>query len=106
MKDFEQKRKEIKRLCRRHHVAELAVFDTSFLEDSNSCEKGFLVRFEVTASLDYSDNYCAFKKALRDLVNCEIMLIEAQAVKNPFMEKILEASKIILYGRQDKGMAV
>ena len=96
----------IKSLCRTFHVAELASYEHTFTDPSNECLKGLLVRFDPIANETYPANYFAFKFALLELLGQDINLLEEQAIKNPFLKKIIDASKTILYGRQDEGMAV
>lgn len=106
MKAIEPYKKSIKKLCRNFHVDELFVFDAAWLNETKSCEYGFVVRFDPSASANYGNNYYGLKNELKKLMGCELELIEEQALKNPFMKKMINVSKINLYGRQDKGMAI
>jgi len=106
MKAIETHKKNIKKLCSIYHVDELFVFDATHFNESKPCKHGFIVRFDPLSTEQYGDNYYALKRELKKIMGCEFELIEEQALKNPFMKKIIDASKIRLYGRQDKGMAV
>jgi len=106
MKAIETYRKNIKKLCKTYHVDVLFIFDAALLNESKPCKCGFIVRFAPMAPEEYGDNYYALKNELKKMMGCELELIEEKALKNPFMRKIIDASKTTLYGRQDKGMAV
>lgn len=106
MKAIEIYLKSIKKLCKNHHVDELFAFDASELDEARACPHGFMVRFYPLPPEEYGDNYYSLKDALSEMMGCEVELIEEQALKNPFLEKIINASKISIYGRQDKGMVV
>jgi|SRR6056297_2222910 len=106
MKAIETYKKSIKKLCRTYHVDELFVFDAALINEYKPCKYGFIVQFASMASGEYGDNYYALKNELKKMMGCELELIEKQALKNPFMKKIIDASKTTLYGRQDEGMAV
>jgi len=106
MRDIESNLCSIKKLCLAHHVKALFTFDTTGLMDGNSCSLGLLVRFDPQAEPTYVDNYYAFRSELRSLLGCEIELLEEYSINNPFIRKMIDASKTRVYGRQDKGMAV
>jgi len=106
MKAIEPYKKSIKKLCRNFHVDELYVFDAALLGATKPCKFGFVVRFDISDLSNYGNNYYALKNELNKLMGCDMELIEEQALKNPFMKKLINTSKITLYGRQDKGMAV
>ena len=106
MRDIESNLSSIKKLCLKHHVEALFTFDITGLVEGSPCAMGFLVQFDPQAEPTYVDNYYAFRSALRSLLSCEIELLEEHSVTNPFVRKMIDASKTSVYGQQDEGMAV
>lgn len=90
---------KIKALCGRHKVRKLFVFG-SVLTDSfkNSSDVDFLVDFSGVDLYDYADNYFDLKKALEDILNRHIDLLEDKAVKNPYLRQSIDSSKKLIYG--------
>lgn len=90
---------KIKALCGRHKVRKLFVFG-SVLTDSfkNSSDVDFLVDFSGVDLYDYADNYFDLKKALEDILNRHIDLLEDKAVKNPYLRQSIDSSKQLIYG--------
>ena len=93
----------INNLCRDHHVSELYILNP---KDRKKKDLIMLVRFGQIPPEAYAENYFAFKFALKDLLIKDIILLEEQALKNPFFKKHIEYGKQLIYGQQDKGLAV
>lgn len=96
----------IKILCSHHTVNELYLIDHKPLNESPGKEIVFLVEFAKFQPEAYADNYFSFKHALEGLLEKKIILVEANAVKNPFLKKHYDNAKKLIYGQQDKGLAV
>ena len=105
MKELEEHLEAIKALCQRFYVNELAVYEPSG-KDSQTPPWSFVVRFEPLSQTLYAENYFALKFTLQEIIGHPVNLQEEQAIQNPFFKKMIDASKHILYGRQDEGMAV
>src|SRR6056297_1432193 len=103
MRDIESNLSSIKNLCLKHHVEALYTFDITGMVYGSSCTLGFMVRFDPRAEPTYVDNYYAFRSELRSLLSCEIELLEEYSINNPFVRKIIDASKKRVYGQQNKG---
>ncbi len=90
---------KIKALCGKHKVSKLFVFG-SVLTDGfkNSSDVDFLVDFSGVDLYDYADNYFDLKKALEDILNRHIDLLEDKAVKNPYLRQSIDSSKKLIYG--------
>ena len=93
----------IKNLCRDHNVSELYILNP---QDKKKKDIIMLVSFGQIPLEAYAENYFAFKFALRELLLKNIILLEEQALKNPFFKKHIEYDKQLIYGQQDKGLAV
>ena len=96
----------IKILCSNHTVNELYLIDHKPLNESPEKEIVFLVDFAKFSSEAYAENYFSFKHALEGVLKKKIILVEANAVKNPFLKKHYDNAKKLIYGQQDKGLAV
>ena len=90
---------ELKKLCDEHSVSKLYVFG-SILNNTFSKESDidFIVTFKPIQFTDYADNYFEFKFSLEDLFQRKIDLLEAQAIKNPFLQQSIDTTKELVYG--------
>lgn len=107
MKLINQHIDNLKKLCKKFHVAELYVFGS--IAKGNFTEKSdidFLVRFSVVNPLDYFDNYMDFKDGLKKLYSRDVDLVEIQTIKNPILKKSINRNKILIYGREDPKVAI
>lgn len=94
-------------LCNKHHVKRLFVFGSVLKESFNkSSDVDFLVYFEGVDLNDYADNYFDLKSALELLLQREVDLLEAQALKNPYLKKSIDASKQLVYEQRDKNLVI
>lgn len=97
----------IRDLCKKHHVERLFVFGSVLTNHFNkSSDVDFLVHFEGVELNLYADNYFDLKGALELLLQREVDLLEAQALKNPFLKKSIDASKQLVYEQRDKNLVI
>ena len=96
----------IKILCSNHTVNEFYIIDHGPLYESPEDEITFLVDFAKFPPETYAENYFSFKYALKGLLKKKIILVEAGAIKNPFLKKHFDSGKKLIYGQQDKGLVV
>ncbi|WP_212754660.1 nucleotidyltransferase family protein [Nakamurella aerolata] len=91
-------RDAIAQLCREFGVRRLAVFGSAVTERFNPerSDVDFLVEFADSAPQTLS-HYFRFKGALEALVDRSVDLVEAGALRNPFIIESIEASKEDLY---------
>jgi len=94
-------------LCEKYHVKNLHIFG-SVLTGKFHKESDFdlIVTFKPIDLKSYADNYFDFKFSLEDLLNRRIDLLEEKAIKNPFLKKAIDSTKILVYGQPDKSLAV
>ena len=79
MKLIENNIRKLKALCKKHKVSKLFVFGKE----------------KVT---DYFDNYFNLKYALEDLFKRKVDLLEEQTIRNPYLKKSVNETKILIYG--------
>ena len=86
-------------LCRRYRVQRLAAFGSvltaAFNEES---DVDFIVTFEPMPLEEYPENYCDLKDALQALFGRPVDLLEAQAIRNPYLKAELDATQKVVYG--------
>jgi len=89
---------KIRALCDKHKVTRLFVFGSVLTDNfNNSSDIDLLVDFSGVDLYDYADNYFDLKKALEDLLNRPIDLLEEKALKNPYLKETIDSSKQLIY---------
>lgn len=90
---------QIKRLCESHKVKTLYSFGsvntTNFNQDSDI---DLVVDFKIEGPIEYTDNYFDFKFELEKIFNRQIDLLESKAIKNPFLKKSIDKTKVLVSG--------
>jgi hypothetical protein len=96
---IEIRRAEVAELCRRFHVRRLEVFGSATRNDfdPSRSDVDFLVEFEPESPLRGLDQYFGLKEAMETLFDRQVDLVEAGAVKNPYLLAGIERSREILY---------
>lgn len=85
-------------LCKKHKVSQLFVFGSILTGRFNDgSDVDLIVTFNKTEIGDYFDNYFDFKYSLEDLFGREVDLLEEQTIKNPYLKKNLDATKMLIY---------
>ena len=99
MKLIENNIQKILDLCKRHKVHKLFVFGSVLTDRFNDdSDVDLVVDFNKTEVEDYFDNYFDFKYSLQDLLGREIDLLEEQTIKNPYLKKNVDSTKMLIYG--------
>lgn len=96
---IEQHRSAISSICRRFHIQRLDVFGSAArASDFNpeSSDADFLVEFAIDSPPDLQHFFGA-KAALEALLGREVDLVEAGAVRNPFVLAAINASRESVY---------
>ena len=94
------KRKELAELCRRYDVVRLEVFGsaargTDF--DLESSDADFLVEFDPDSTLPPFNRYFGLIEELRVVLGCPVDLIEARAIRNPFLRNTIDKTRELIY---------
>ena len=91
---------QIVKLCHQYGVKTLFAFgsvtNNKFKKDS---DVDLVVDIESKDPLEYSDNYFALKFRLEQLLKRNIDLLENKAIKNPFLKREIDQTKILIYGK-------
>ena len=88
----------VRTLCKLHKVHRLFVFGSvltgRFQKDSDI---DLVVDFQGVDLYDYADNYFDFKFSLEDLFRRDVDLLEDKAIRNPYLRKSIDSSKVLVY---------
>ncbi len=99
MKYIDSYMKNITALCDKYKVAKLFVFGSVLTDKFNEkSDIDFLVDFKKDKVDDYFNNYFDFKYSLEDVFGRKVDLLEDQAIKNPYLRKNIDATKMLIYG--------
>jgi hypothetical protein len=95
----QSRKEELAELCRRFKVRRLALFGSSLTAqfDEATSDLDFLVDFQSSAAAEYSRNYFGLLEGLEALFGRRVDLVEAQAVRNPYVQREIAATQEILY---------
>ena len=94
------KKDRLAELRRRHGVARLKVFGsaargTDF--DPDSSDVDFLVEFDLERARATLDQYFDFRDALRGALDRPVDLVEAAAVRNPYLRAAIDRSRELIH---------
>lgn len=100
LKFIDTRKSEIAELCRRFHVRRLEIFGSAVGGDFDPqrSDVDFLVEFTDNAHAMSFSNYFDLKEALEDLLDRPVDLVEAKAVKNPYLRASINRTREPVYG--------
>ena len=96
---IDQKRADIARICREHHIRKLEVFGSAARAsdfDPATSDADFVVEFEPQAKRGL-ESYFAVKAALEALLQRAVDLVEPAAVRNPYLLAGINRSRELVY---------
>lgn len=91
---------EIAKLCRKYSVRYLELFGSAFTEynfDPENSDIDFLVEFFAMEPCRHAESYFGLLEDLQDMFRCNIDLVEAKAVHNPYLMESISKSKGQVY---------
>ncbi len=90
---------QIKKACAANNVKTLFAFgsvtNNQFRADS---DVDLIVDIEETDPLLYSDSYFSLKEQLEKIFNRHVDLLEQKAIRNPFLSREIDQTKVLIYG--------
>jgi len=96
---IENKRDQLKSICRRFHISRLEVFgsavDGSF--DPKRSDLDFLVEFDCSESVNAFHQFFGFQRALSALFGRRVDLVTAKAMRNPYFIEAVNQSRMLIY---------
>ena len=91
---------QIKDLCSKYNVKRLFAFGSVLTDKFNEqSDVDLIVDFDKTAVKDHFLNYFDFKYALENVLGRQVDLLEEQPIRNSYLRKNIESTKILIYGR-------
>ena len=94
------KKDELARLCRSYGVVRLEVFGSAARGedfDPQSSDADFLVEFDLGSGPATLDQYFDFRDALCGALGLPVDLVEAEAVRNPYLRAAIDRSRELIY---------
>jgi uncharacterized protein len=98
--EIEKHREALAALCHRYGVVRLEVFGSAARGadfDPATSDADFLVEFEKVGNLSALDQFLGFSEALQRLLGRPVDLVEASAVRNPYVRATINRSKELIY---------
>ena len=98
--EIEKHRETLTALCHRYGVVRLEVFGSAARGadfDPAKSDADFLVEFDKDSGLSALDQFLGFSEALERLLGRHVDLVEASAVKNPYVRATINRSKELIY---------
>jgi predicted nucleotidyltransferase len=92
-------REELHELCRRFHVRRLDLFGSAARGDFDPARSDldFVVEFDRGAAQHPFEAYFGLKEALEELFGRPVDLVEAAAVRNPYLRASIDESRETVY---------
>jgi predicted nucleotidyltransferase len=90
---------QIHELCHKHNVRRLFAFGSALTDRFNAqSDVDLIVDFDKAAVRDHFLNYFDFKYALEEVFGRKVDLLEEQPIRNSYLRKNIESTKILIYG--------
>jgi predicted nucleotidyltransferase len=91
---------QIQALCIQHNVKTLFAFGSVLSDKFNSkSDIDLIVDIADNDPFTYTDNYFDLKFKLENLFNRPVDLLENKALKNPYLKKEIDTTKVLVYGK-------
>jgi len=98
--EIKKHRETLTALCHRYGVVRLEVFGSAARGadfDPAKSDADFLVEFDKASGLSALDQFLGFSEALERILGRPVDLVEASAVKNPYVRATINRSKELIY---------
>jgi predicted nucleotidyltransferase len=89
-------------LCKAHKVQKLYGFGSAITHDFDASKSDIdlLVSIDETDPLKRGNHLLALWDEFEDFFNRRVDLLTENSLKNPFLKKSIEATKVLIYDRQ------
>ena len=99
---LDELKKQVVEGCAKHGVKSLDLFGSRARSDSDDLSDfDFLVNFQEPDTEGISDRFFGLLLFLEDSLGTEIDLLDATALKNPFLKKTINRERVRLYEREN-----
>lgn len=91
---------QLELLCKKYSVSSLYAFGSVNTPAFNvSSDIDLVVDISSKDPFEYSDNYFDLKSELEKLFKRPVDLLEDKSIRNPYLRKNIDQSKVLVYGR-------
>ena len=98
MKEINLHIEQIRSLCDSNKVKALFAFGSVTTDKFNiNSDIDLVVDIDETDPINYSDYYFSLKTQLENLFRRHIDLLEQKAIKNPYLKKEIDQTKVLIY---------
>lgn len=98
---------QIKKLCELHKVKKLFAFGSVTIDKfRHDSDIDLLVEIDDSDPISYSDKYFNLKFRLESILKREIDLFEQKAIRNKFLSKEIDQTKVQIYGKESPNLAL
>ncbi len=99
MKEITKHLDQINSLCNTNKVKTLFAFGSVTTENFGpDSDIDLVVDISEMDPLSYADNYFSLKTQLESIFHRHIDLLEQKAIKNPYLKKQIDLTKVLIYG--------
>jgi predicted nucleotidyltransferase len=96
---LEKNNEGIGTLCKKHGVKRLFAFGSVLTDHFHKkSDVDLLVDFLNVDLYEYANNYFDLKNSLEKLFHRKVDLLEGNAIKNPYLKRAIDSSKMLIYG--------
>jgi predicted nucleotidyltransferase len=100
VKELNDHIEQINKLCSEHNVRSLFAFGSVVSDNlTDESDIDLIVDIDSQDPIDYSDNYFDLKFQLENTLKRQVDLLEDKAIKNPYLKKQIDNTKVLIYGR-------
>ena len=91
--------KDLTKICEKYHVLKMIIFGSAIRSDfdPDTSDIDILVSFKTMTHTDHADSYFGLLEELEDIFGWNVDLLEADAVRNPYLKKSIDESGIVIY---------
>lgn len=94
---------QISEVCSLNRVKRLFAFGSVTRDElTEQSDIDLVVEIEETDPFSYTDHYYSLKEKLESLLKRKIDLLEEKAIRNPFLRKEIDRTKVLIYGSSKK----
>jgi predicted nucleotidyltransferase len=96
---FNPYNEQINDLCKQYNVKKLFAFGSVLTDNfSENSDVDLIVDFDKQAIKDHFLHYFDFKYSLESIFQRAVDLLEEQPIRNSYLKKNIDNSKILIYG--------
>jgi predicted nucleotidyltransferase len=97
---------QIKKICELNKVSALFAFGSVTTNKFNSdSDIDLIVEIDDNDPISYSDKYFNLKFQLEKILNRQIDLLELKALRNRFLKREIDRTKVEIYGKRSTNLA-